>query len=328
MKKTRLLKVGDPHAKISNLHELHSLFDWIRTTACEKEVDYIVIYGDMFDTHSVIRLEVLEAWYDIIRSIGTHTILMEGNHDQIGAREFEGQMSAVQSLGKMLSQDDIATVMYSPDVIDGIGFVPYTSNEEKFYGWAKDLQAIGAKTLCCHQTFQGSQFDSGMYAPDGFDPEKVPQSQIISGHIHKGQEFGKVWYIGTPRWESAVDAEQEKGVWIVDFEDGVMINREFLSTSSVVTPMRKIVLNEGDEEPVLLEGSKYLIEMVGSSSWLAKMRKKYLGLASIKSTCTDAKVRADRESKTFSSIGEFLDGDFKLSQGVEKQELLIYIGVA
>jgi DNA repair exonuclease SbcCD nuclease subunit len=334
--KIKLLKVGDPHVTLSNLEEARSLIRFIAKTAKEEGVDYIVLFGDLFHTHSVLRMEVLAAWYEMVCDLlrASRVIIMEGNHDQPGSKELEGKMSAVRILGQMVEgarpfYHAELFIVSAPEVIAGIGFAPYTSDAEKFYQWSEALYADGAEhTLCCHQTFEGSQFDNGMYAPGGLDPKRVRQAQIVSGHIHKQQAFGNVIYIGSPKWDSAVDAEQEKGIWLVEAENGIvdMDNAKFVPTAGAVVPMRKLVIKEGDQEPeALTEGTKWSVELVGSSAWVSKTKKKYVGKAAIKSTFTDAKNRAKRETTGRSTIHEFLEKDFQPSQGVSREKLAKYV---
>lgn len=331
-KSLKLLKVGDPHATVSNLSEMRSLFDFILKTALIQKVDHVVLMGDLFHTHAWLRIEVLMVWHEILTKFiadnSVSVIILEGNHDQPGPKEMEGKMSAVQALKLMFDGNQRLQVITKPKIIDGIGFLPYTSNEEKFYQWANELYERGATgTLECHATFQGSTYDNGMYAPGGFDLSKVSQKNIISGHIHKFQMFDKAMYIGTPKWETAVDADQEKGIWLMSATNGLVDvdKAEFISTASVVTPMRKIVLKEDDAEPILKEGSKYLIEFVGPSSWITKAKKQYVGRAAIKTTFTDSKQRSKRESTGASTIEEFLDKDFKPSIGVNRKKLVEYV---
>lgn len=92
----------------------------------------------------------------------------------------------------------------------------------------------------CHQTFYGSRYENGFYAPaeDSINPDFIPQ-KIISGHIHTPQQFGKVWYIGAPRWRIKTDANVMRSIWVIDHEDGTgkILNKKAYPTHIVCSAM-------------------------------------------------------------------------------------------
>lgn len=82
----KVLRVGDPHAKINNLEEMSKLMDFVLETARLHKVSQIEILGDLFHTHAVLRLEVQEFWAKYIGLLSHHfpTIILVGNHDLSG----------------------------------------------------------------------------------------------------------------------------------------------------------------------------------------------------------------------------------------------------
>ena len=59
----KILRVGDPHVKPNNLKEFReALMRFALSEAIARKVDVLEILGDLFDTHSIVRLEVLEFW--------------------------------------------------------------------------------------------------------------------------------------------------------------------------------------------------------------------------------------------------------------------------
>jgi DNA repair exonuclease SbcCD nuclease subunit len=92
--------------------------------------------------------------------------------------------------------------------IGNITLVPYMHNHQDF---PKDTKEI----VIAHQTFVGA--DYGYTRPEvGVDAGLVSAELIISGHIHKRQNFGKVYYPGTPFAADAKDMDQIKGVMVLD----------------------------------------------------------------------------------------------------------------
>jgi DNA repair exonuclease SbcCD nuclease subunit len=310
------LYVGDPHVKVSNLAESADLLKFVRESAVRHNVERIVILGDLFHTHAVIRLEVLEFWRNELFSLTLacpEVIVLIGNHDQSGDYQ-----SASHALGlfKELKNPKL-TIVDSPMRFGVMAYVPYIHDQATFTAAANKLADEGAKTLVCHQTFSGGKYDNGMYAPDGFETETLNYNLLISGHIHSRQSFGKVIYPGTATWQTTSDANKDKGLWLVNHhESGEIANHEFLDTSKVVQPIYEIQWREGTEQPIIPEG-RVTLELIGSSAWVTQQKLSFKGKISLKSKITDK--AENRVRKSAQSLGLYLN-DFKAL--VSKEELL------
>jgi DNA repair exonuclease SbcCD nuclease subunit len=122
------------------------------------------------------------------------------------------------------------------------------------------------KTLICHQEFNGANL-GGMYSKEGVDPAQIPQTRVISGHIHNRQEFGKVFYPGSPRWRTMSDANQAKSVYLIDANSG-----EVLQEYPTNPKCRKIVVltqKEGEirKDHPLNPNEETIIELYGSAKF-------------------------------------------------------------
>jgi DNA repair exonuclease SbcCD nuclease subunit len=172
--------------------------------------------------------------------------------------------------------------------------------------------------LICHNEFDGGTYDNGYYIKDGVKPEELNFDLVISGHIHKRSTIGKVRHPGSPRWLSASDANQEKGLWLVthDSDTGAILEEEFLDTSDVCTPIYSYQFKEGGEEPTIPHGSKTHIELIGSSEWISKQKLKFKGLASISTKITDTQKPKNR--KTGNSLEYFVNNTFETSLKKDK----------
>lgn len=320
----KVLRIGDPHVTVSNLKDSERLIDFVIETAKKEKVDRVEFLGDLFHTHAVMRVEVVHFWrraFDKISFEGFPILTLVGNHDQPGSKEKEQQMNALN-----IYQSGDVVVVNKPMVIDQIAYIPYTSNREEFLKATYDLQKKGAeKLLVAHQTFTGATYENGFFAEDGIDPELVAQESVVSGHIHKQQQIGKCDYPGTPKWDTMSDANEEKGIWLYTHEkDGSVKNKKFFPTAKVVTPIYKITVNEGDDEPTLHKEARNYIEFVGKSVWITKMKKKYKGKAHIKARPTDRKtIKVDREN--LQTIQSFLMSNFEVVDGVDKDDIKTYL---
>ena len=314
------------HVTPNNLSESSKLIDFIINKSLELGADRVEFMGDLFHTHAVKRLEVEDFWYNAFDKITKNKIsiiCLVGNHDQMNSRE----LNYINALNIFNDKKGVK-IINKPQLIDNIAYIPYMPNNELFISASKMLFTEGAKnTLVAHQTFTGATYDSGFYAEDGIDPIVISQNKIISGHIHTRQEIGKCLYIGTPKWDSLSDANEEKGIWLFnhDKSNGLIISSLFISTDNIVTPIKKYVITEGEKEDIeLSQESKNYLELRGQTSWILNMKKKYKGLASIKATPLDRKYNKI-EKNGLNTLTDYLNNNFTPISGVSKEDVLVYI---
>jgi DNA repair exonuclease SbcCD nuclease subunit len=322
----RILRIGDPHAKVSNLDEMESLMHFVNEQILAHKVERVEILGDLFHTHAIVRLEVLEfwdAWIDVLTAHeGTDIVILVGNHDQSG--DYENDQHAL-SVFKRIRKKNLH-IVDSPRRLGLFGYLPYVHDINKWLEYARNLHADGAKALVSHTTYQGSKYESGIYAPDGVDPEQVPFDLLISGHIHSRQRFvtsrgQSVIYPGTSRWDSASDANEPKGLWLVDHCDSSarILREEFLDTSGVVTPIRSYEWREGDAQaPEFDARSKSHVQLIGSSAFIAQAKAQLKGSCTVSTKITDRSRPANRVAQA--NLGKFLE-TCTLGPNVQREEL-------
>ena len=320
----RVLLFGDPHARPNNIKESEALVQFALDKCLELKVDRLKILGDLLDTHSIVRLEVLEFWGKWIRTLEKskiNTVILTGNHDMCG--DYSNTYSALHVFAA--NKEYVRIIGMSEN--NGIfGYMPYIHDNEEFVKQANDLAEHGAKVLVSHTTYDGGKFDNGMFAPGGVSPDLLDPRLIhlISGHVHSEQEFGRVWYPGTARWLSKSCANKKKGLWLVDHDDntGAILSKEFISTESVCLPIISLVWKEGDNCPEIPDSSKVDIELIGSSDWVTKQKLELKGKVSISSKITDTKK--SRERKSGSSLFEFLS-NFYPTEPEKRHHLIEYM---
>lgn len=294
----RILRIGDPHVRPSNIEEVERLMGFIKQTIIGGKVNRLEILGDLFHTHAVIRLEVLEfwdKWLQTFRDI-VETVVIVGNHDQSG--DYSSGSHALTVFKKL--QNENLRIIDVPTQIGYIGYMPYFHDNEEFVREANRLHTKGTSILVCHGTFAGSQYDNGFYAPNGINPDELLFHTIISGHIHKEQIIasGKVDYPGTPKWDTASDANERKGIWLYEHDPitGRVLQRDLISTAHVCTPIVSFTWLEGQEPPAIPEGSKATVELIGSSDWIEKKKSALKGKVGIKTKSTDQKRTFKRKA--------------------------------
>ncbi|MEM4601886.1 MAG: metallophosphoesterase [Desulfurococcaceae archaeon] len=313
----KLLIMGDPHIKPSNMSEAEMLLTYSYDVATKTRPDAVIILGDLFHTHLVLRLEVVCFWRYWAEKFARSfkTILLTGNHDQVSDSGREWDMSSLTTL-----DSTGAVIVYNkPLEWNGVLFVPHTHSESKFL---ESCNKSDCEILICHQTFDGSQYENGFYAPDGIKQEKIPNNfkYIISGHIHKQQQIGRVWYPGTPKWDSISDANEEKGIWLFDTITG---DKTFFSAESVCTPIKSVEIKEGDPIHEFPDNASVLLVLKGSSSWIASVSKKYKNKVKISAKPTDS-ISNNKYSSALSSIEAYAD-TFEWNKDINKERVLAII---
>lgn len=319
------LIVGDFHSKPSNLKESEDLMEFILFKANELKVDRLEFTGDLLDTHSIVHLSVLEFWqkwfeYLSDRSYKFNTFVLVGNHDRDGS--YTNNYSALDLFNDL----EFLHIIKAP-LRDGVfGYLPYIHDDNEFITEANKLAEQGATVLISHPNFIGATYDNGTPINNGVDPNLLDPRflHLIGGHIHTENEYGRVWYVGTPRWLTKSCANKNKGIWLVDFDDktGDILSKEFITTEGICTPIKSLIWKEGEEMPKIEAHAKTSLELVGSSEWVTKQKLELKGLASISSKITD--IKKSKVRKAGKSLFEFLSEHYQASPE-KRDKLLTYM---
>lgn len=211
----RVLFIGDPHLKITRFDLAIQFLDWINGVIREHQPDLVVNLGDTFDTHAVLRSEIMTEFMKHIdtvlkvnKTIRYHYLL--GNHDM-----YKPNDSKYHALSHLKNKIERFTIIDQPywDPSYNITFVPYQHDPSNF-------PKQTAQVCVAHQTFKGADYGD-ITTKDGIDADSISTAElIISGHIHKRHvlngERVEVRYVGSPFSQSASDINQIKGVSIID----------------------------------------------------------------------------------------------------------------
>lgn len=290
----RFLVVGDPHATVEELPDCHKLLDFIIKTMREHAVTDVVFLGDQYHTHAIMHVEVLAFWRHAFQLIHDHCggaviHLMLGNHDMPG--------NDASTAHALLAHIDTGYVrVYDKPQVNSrlqVSFVPYMSDPDRFVAACNELPHD--LPLFCHQTFAGVLNDNGFLAKDGVDSNLLPQKEIVSGHIHKPQTVGKVWYPGAPRWRTLSDANVDRAIWLIDTEHGRVENKMPFRTNGVCRTIRHFKITPETAHLLVLgevANDDLRIDIEGPADFVAAQQQRYLGHARIRTHITDTvKVR-------------------------------------
>lgn len=284
----KLLWVGDPHAEPNDLADCQKLVDYILWLGKDMGHDALVLAGDLYHTHAIIHAEVQYFWREAFRAFTRafpRVIVLKGNHDAPGSENSRATALVAHEGG------GAAIVAWEPEIFYNCLFVPYATAAQ-VAKWSEQFQAVAPDTIFCHQDFYGATYDNGTMAGDGMNPNLIKQKQIVSGHVHKPQEFGKVWYPGAPRWRTLSDASSEsRALWTLGIEDGRIVSRDSHATGAVCR--RIIHLVDTETTPLHIKPNpahEYRIDIHGSQAWIEKRRPEFEGWAIIRTVRTDPRI--------------------------------------
>jgi DNA repair exonuclease SbcCD nuclease subunit len=208
-----------------------------------------------------------------------------GNHDHPLRNRREHGLVAFKNLKNVQIVDEFCS-------FEDFDAIPYTDNIE----FAEMMSLKKKDILLCHHEFLGSSYENGFYSSHGISLEGNPYKRIVSGHIHKIQEFGICKYVGAPRWMHTSDANQPRGIWLWDGKDQF----QFHSSAKVVGEIIQIVFSEGEALPVFNPNlfKQVILKVTGKPKFIQEVSEKYLGKAEIL-----ANIAQNTESAVSEALG-------------------------
>lgn len=316
----RVLYVGDVHATVDGLEDCRKLISFIERIAYKHRPDRIVFLGDQYHHHGLMHVEVMAFWKQAFNELSpSRIVLLKGNHDAPGDE-------STTSHALIAHEADVFKVVDKPEVIGNILHLPYYHSAEEFVSVCKEYPAT--YTVVCHQSFNGGKYDNGIFMEGGVEPEQIPQTLALSGHVHTPQEFSKVWYVGAPRWRTLSDANSDRFVWLVDHDAlGRVVEKQSFDTSEVC--QRIVAGVDSPEDPLTVPENlnwRYMIDIKGPVDFVNERKafwKKTLPASRIRTFSTTKKVK--REVKESEGVEKSLGAYFKLytpPNGTSKETLL------
>ena len=324
---TKVLFIGDPHLKITRFDLAKQFLDWVNGVVEKHKPDLVVNLGDTFDTHAVVRSEVMvEFMLHVHRVMETCPyIYLLGNHDMY--KPNDNKYHALKHLKDMIEGFTIVDEQVN---LYGMTFVPYVHNTELF---PKETLPI----CVAHQTFKGADFGD-ITTKDGVDASSISGCEVlISGHIHKKQRLAtggpEVIYCGSPFSQSASDINQVKGVSLFNTDT---FHEEFIvcplpmwkGVKYEISPVFSIEEMHEDLMQTLNDKDHWIVEITGPKAellgYLGSKKGKSITIGrdlKVKTVFTDKEKRQVRiEATSLSSIvSQYID---KVYSGSIDKEML------
>lgn len=311
--------VGDPHAEQNELEDCEALLTLILEQVKLWKPDLVLFLGDQHHNHALVHLEVLGFWKNAfaqIKKVGTpfntQIATLVGNHDMPG--------NGASKNHAMLAYD----ILVADKVLlfNGAALISYCSTEKEFRTLVESLPA-DVKTIFCHQTFDGSKYENGFYAKDGFAVEGLERFKLISGHIHTPQDFANVSYVGAPRWRTVSDANVVRHIWCMEVENGNATIAGKIETGDHCSPMYYYIDRETeplDLDKIDLKRGRIIADLYGTVDWIAK-RAKLWGNSRVRTFPVVENMGLVLESKGIHvALAEYMD-NFNPSPTINKVDL-------
>jgi hypothetical protein len=268
------------HVVQQELQDCLALKELIIKTLVDYNATSVIFTGDLFNNNSILNTPTVEYWHDFLTLLANQRVFVYipiGNHDFFSAYI----MHPHALLNFKDGYNGFVHIVDEPTVeFCNIAFAPYYPDPAKFLEDTTRLKNKypHLKTLICHQTFDGAQFSEGFYAKDAVNPVAVPFENVISGHIHTTHSFGNVWYCGSPRHRTLSDANQDRFIYVVDFEpDGSYKVVEKISTFPTCKKIVKFVDQEGipTDFTNIPANADVRVDIYGSADYISKKMVEY-----------------------------------------------------
>src|ERR1035437_6988255 len=126
----KVLFIGDPHLKINRFDLATKFLTWLDALIVEQKPDLVVNLGDTFDTHAVLRSEVINEFMKHVYStinLGIPYVYLIGNHDMYRPNDskYHAMLPYKNKIPNLHVIDSITDFM-------GMTFVPYQHDGKNF----------------------------------------------------------------------------------------------------------------------------------------------------------------------------------------------------
>lgn len=307
----RLLIIGDPHLKVANQALVIRFLNWVQETVAKLKPDVVCNLGDTFHTHNVVRTEIMnlvDSHLSWMEAAQVPYYILVGNHDMAHHKTPE-----IHAWKPFVNKYDWVNIVEEPLFVGQMGFMPYI-DDPKVFQEQLDVAMDMVPLIFCHQTFRGADFGFIKTKEGALVPENYG-GQIISGHIHKAQRLGCVWYPGTPFAQEASDHNEMKGIYLYETISKTV---EFIPSplpqwvTSRANPANFVEviskMNKDNKNHLVIEGPGPEVNAAVDSKLFHDLKKEYGFSVKKESTSTDKTGKTFRKVTTVEdAVVEYID---------------------
>jgi len=307
----KVLVIGDPHLKVANQQLAVKFISWVQDMVTLHKPDYTVNLGDTFHTHNVVRLEIfdlIDKHLEWMNHNQHQYYILVGNHDMA-----HHKASKVHAWLPYVNKHEWVKIIDKPHFANDRSFLPYIDDSKEFEAQL-EIAMEKSPLIFCHQSFRGANFGF-IVAREGAQIPVNYRGKIISGHIHKNQVLGPVWYPGTPFAQEASDHNELKGIFLYDTIEGTA---EFLRSplpqwvTSRATPanFQEVIgkMDKDNKNHLVIEGPGPEVTAAVDSKLFRDLKKEYGFSVKKESTSSDKSKTSIRKVATVEdAVVEYID---------------------
>lgn len=275
-----ILLIGDPHFKTNNSKETTKFTEeTLKYVEREKDnISFIVILGDVLDTHEKVHLQPLCRAVQFIKDLSKikFTFILIGNHDRINNKVFLTKEHGLVGLKSCKNIKIIDEVFKHNNLL----FVPYVEPgrfQEALDTLEFDMSEI--KAIFAHQEFYGCNMKS--YNSEIGDKWDLSNPPVFSGHIHqyhKPQE--NITYVGTPYQINFGENEDKSLLLLNSNGDTERIYLPVIKKKTIklkADELEKIELDDDIEWRLIIEGEvNYIKNLLTKPKLKEKIKRCHL----------------------------------------------------
>jgi DNA repair exonuclease SbcCD nuclease subunit len=181
--------------------------------ALTRHVDFIVLAGDVLDSHERVNVQLLNRAYSLIRNLRqiAPVFILVGNHDYINNKQFLTDQHWMNGMKEWKN----VTIVDTPVKHNTFVMVPYVPNGRLEEALSQIPNWKDASVVIAHQEIKGCKMGA-ITSLDG-DEWKPEYPMLISGHVHDRQQHQpNVLYPGSVINHSFSHDNQGVSVFTVD----------------------------------------------------------------------------------------------------------------
>lgn len=291
----KFIAIGDPHIADRHMEmTIEALEGAYKVVEKRKDVDFVVVMGDVFDRHNNLKMEHMKIGFDWLQKLAKikNTFVLIGNHDRVNNRDFLSDIHPFMGMNvENLYIVSRPTIMNMKKIGRSVMFVPYVppgrfmeaingyidTKRKKEPGYhirsVRDVDLIFA-----HQEFYDSP--CGPVKSIKGDKWDLSYPMVISGHIHSRIRLQEnILYTGS-LYPITISESNDKGVLVGTYD--CRTKNLDAGVTRVVTSTKEILRinasdNDGVTEMVALDrkNTKYIVQ--GTADEVASIKEKCRG---------------------------------------------------
>ena len=236
----QIILISDIHLGIRNASEewIENITDYFDNFFIPKLIEYskqkntaIIIAGDFFDNRKNLDISIMNVGMSILEKLSSivEIFMIIGNHDIYKKKD-----TGINSLA-------VFKYFKNVNIIDELSILE-VKNSKKFLlvSWVGDpaeetnillKHKKDSDFAILHSDIAGFKYDNGRPIVKGVNSTIYDSGKIYSGHIHKHEESGNVTYIGCPYQLKRSDLGNDKGFYVLTFNDDNSITESFIKNT-------------------------------------------------------------------------------------------------